>query len=419
MIQITVKSLLKELHPIKGFVYASVRRDPFVEEVLRVEVRERKGSRGRCSGCGVQGAAYDRMPERQWRFVPLWGMVVFLAYALRRIDCRSCGPTVERVPWSSGKFRICEVFRLYLAQWARHLSWAETSQIFSVGWADVYGAVRWVVDYGLKHRDLTGVTAIGVDEVHVGKRDKFWTLVYQIDDHCKRLLWIGPDRTEKTFDFFFESFGPTFCSGISFICSDMWKPYLNAAARWVPGALRILDRFHIVKNLNKAIEDIRREETRARAEAGLEPLLKKMRWAFLKKRRNWTRSQRRRMRQIEGTTLHTLRAFLLVETFQHFWTYSSPTWAGRFLDAWCSKVMRSRLEPLKKTARSLRSHRSLLMNYFHAKKLYSSGVVEGLNAKVKLTLKRSCGFRTAAAREVALYHALAKLPEPQFTHSFF
>jgi len=195
MIQITVKSLLKELHPIKGFVYASVRRDPFIEEVLRVEVRERK--------------------------------------------------------------------------------------IFSVGWADVYGAVRWVVDYGLKHRDLTGVTAIGVDEVHVGKRDKFWTMVYQIDDHCKRLLWIGPDRTEKTFDFFFESFGHTFCSGISFICSDMWKPYLNAAARWVPGALRIFDRFHIVKNLNKAIEGIRREETRARAETGLEPLLKKMRWAFL------------------------------------------------------------------------------------------------------------------------------------------
>jgi|GEM_PF-2298257 len=175
----------------------------------------------------------ERMSERQWRFVPLWGMVVFLVYALRRIDCRSCGPTVERVPWSSGKFRIREVFRLYLAQWARHLSWAETAEISSVASADVYGAVRWVVDYGLKHRDLTGVTAIGVDEVHVGKREKFWTLVYQIDDHCKRLLWIGHDRTEKTFDSFFESFGSTFCSGIAFICSDMWKPYLNAAARGV------------------------------------------------------------------------------------------------------------------------------------------------------------------------------------------
>jgi transposase len=419
MYQITVKSLLKDLHPIKGFVYASVRRDSFVEDVILAEVRERKGSRGRCSECGRQGPGYDRLAERKWRFVPLWGMIVFLAYAPRRIDCRFCGPTVERLPWSSGKFRICEVFRLFLAKWARHLSWAETAEIFSVGWADVYGAVRWVVDYGLENRDLTGVTALGVDEIHVGKKEKFWTLVYQIDDHCTRLLWIGYDRTEKTFDSFFESFGPAFCSGIAFICSDMWKPYLNAAARWVPAALRILDRFHIVKKLNEAIDEIRREETRTRAAAGLEPLLKKMRWAFLKKRRNWTSSQRRRMREIEGSALRTLRAFLLVEAFQHFWTYCSPTWAGRFLDAWCSKAMRSRLEPLKKVARSLRSHRSLLMNYFHAKKLYSSGVVEGLNAKVKLTLKRSYGFRTADARKVALYHALGKLPEPTFTHSFF
>lgn len=419
MVQITVRSLLRELHPIKGFVYASVRRDPFVSQVLRVEVRARKGCRGRCSGCGRKGPAYDRLPERQWRFVPLWGMVVFLACALRRIDCPSCGPTVERVPWASGKLRLCDVFRHYIAEWARRLSWAETAQIFVVAWADVYGAVRWVVDYGLAHRDLNGVMALGVDEIHVGKKEKFWTLVYQIDDHCKRLLWIGRDRTEKTFESFFESFGASFCAGIGFICSDMWKPYLNAAARWVPGALRILDRFHIVKKLNEAIDEIRREETRARVRAGLEPLLKKMRWAFLKKRVHWTRTQRRRMREIEGRALHTVRAFLLVEAFQHFWTYVSPAWAARFLDGWCRKVMRSRLEPLKKMARSLRAHRGLLMNYFHAKKHYSSGVVEGLNAKVKLTLKRSYGFRTADAREVALYHALAKLPQPHFTHSFF
>jgi len=129
--------------------------------------------------------------------------------------------------------------------------------------------------------------------------------------------------------------------------------------------------------------------------------------------------ERRRMRDLEGTALRTLRAFLLVEAFQHFWTYRSASWAARFLDAWCSKVMRSRLDPLKTMARSLRVHRTLLLNYFLARKQYSSGVVEGLNAKIKLTLKRSYGFRTADAREVALFHTLGKLPEPQFTHSFF
>jgi transposase len=416
---ITLKTILREVHPIKGFVYQAVTWDPDRPKGLRVKVAERKGSRGICSGCEKKGPGYDRQPERVWDFVPLWGLVVCLAYASRRIDCGTCGPTIEKLPWATGKYQICDVFRLFLAQWARLLSWAEVARSFRVGWADVYGAVKWVVDYGIENRDLTGVQALGVDEIHVGKKDKFWTLVYQIDDHCKRLLWIGQDRTEATFNLFFEVFGTEFCSGIRFICSDMWKPYLKAAAAHLPQALQILDPFHIVKKLNAAVDEIRREETRARVEAGLEPLLKKMRWAFLKKRCNWTKAQRRRMRDIEGTALHTLRAFLLVETFRHFWTYCSPTWAGKFLDAWCSKVAHSRLDPLKKVARTLQSHRSLLLNYFKACKQYSSGVVEGLNAKVKLTLKRSYGFRTANAREVALYHALGKLPEPSFTHSFF
>jgi len=419
MCYITLKTILREVHPIKGFVYQSIDWHPVVPKALRVQVAARHGCRGICAGCGEKGPGYDRLPERQWDFIPFWGLLVFLVYAPRRIDCRKCGTTVERLPWATGKFQICDVFRLFLAQWARLLSWAEVARSFRVSWADVYGSVKSVVEYGIENRDLSGVEALGVDEIHVGKKDKFWTLVYQIDNHCKRLLWIGTDRTEETFEFFFEVFGSKFCEGIRFICSDMWKPYLNAAARHLPQALQILDRFHIVKKLNEAIDEVRREETRARADAGLDPLLKKMRWAFLKKRCNWTSGQRRRMREIEGSALRTLRAFLLVETFQHFWTYVSPTWAGKFLDAWCAKVARSQLAPLKKVARSLKSHRRLLLNYFEAKRRYSSGVVEGLNAKVKLTLKRSYGFRTENAREVALYHALGKLPEPSFTHSFF
>lgn len=422
MCSVTIKTILRKLHPIKGFVYRSTKLVPATASgppTLEVHVERREGSHGVCSGCGKKAPGYDRQPERRWGFVPLWAMPVFLIYAPRRVDCPRCGPTIEKVPWASGKHQNCDVFRLFLAKWARLLSWAEVASCFRASWADVYCAVKWVVEFGIENRDLSGVTALGVDEIHVGKKDKFWTLVYQIDEDCKRLLWVGYDRTEATIDHFFEVFGQEFCAGIRFLCSDMWKPYLKSASCFLPNALHILDRFHIVKKLNEAIDEIRREESRTRAALGLEPLLKKMRWAFLKKRSNWTRGQRRRMREIEGSTLRTLRAFLLVETFQHFWTYSSSTWAAKFLDAWCTKVARSRLDPLKKVARSLRSHRRLLLNYFEGVKRYSSGVVEGLNAKVKLTLKRSYGFRTENAREVALYHALGKLPEPAFTHCFF
>jgi transposase len=117
--------------------------------------------------------------------------------------------------------------------------------------------------------------------------------------------------------------------------------------------------------------------------------------------------------------LKTVRAYLLKEAFQQLWEYSSPAWAGKFLDEWCRQTMRSRIEPMKKIARSLRNHRELILNYFRAQKMLSSGVVEGLNNKAKVTMRKSDGFRTYRVLELALYHSLGKLPEPESTHDFF
>ena len=114
-----------------------------------------------------------------------------------------------------------------------------------------------------------------------------------------------------------------------------------------------------------------------------------------------------------------MRAYLLKESFQSFWDYDSPTWAGKFLDQWTTQVMRSRIEPMKKFARTLRKHRELLLNYFRARKAFSSGVIEGLNNKAKVTMRKSYGFRTFHITEIALYHALGKLPEPKLTHDFY
>jgi transposase len=116
--------------------------------------------------------------------------------------------------------------------------------------------------------------------------------------------------------------------------------------------------------------------------------------------------------------LKTVRACLLKEDFQFFWSYRSPYWAGRFLDRWCSATLRSRIEPMKRVARMLRGHRDLLLNWFRAKGQLSSGVVEGFNAKAKLTTRKAYGFRTFRAQEVTLYHALGALPQPPFTHGF-
>ena len=125
------------------------------------------------------------------------------------------------------------------------------------------------------------------------------------------------------------------------------------------------------------------------------------------------------LRDLLRYNLKTVRAYLLKEAFQQLWDYNSPAWAGKFLDDWCRQVMRSRIEPMKKIARSLRQHRELILNYFRAQKLLSSGVVEGLNNKAKVTMRKSYGFRTFRCLELALYHSLGKLPEPESTHEFF
>ncbi len=141
------------------------------------------------------------------------------------------------------------------------------------------------------------------------------------------------------------------------------------------------------------------------------------RWA---RRLSWKETAERfRLRDLLRYNLKTVRAYLLKEAFQQLWDYNSPVWAGKFLDDWCRQVMRSRIDPMKNIARSLRQHRELILNYFRAQKLLSSGVVEGLNNKAKVTMRKSYGFRTFRCLELALYHSLGKLPEPESTHEFF
>ena len=143
------------------------------------------------------------------------------------------------------------------------------------------------------------------------------------------------------------------------------------------------------------------------------------RWLLLGHSKNLRAERHFRLCDLLRYNLKTVRAYLLKEAFQQLWEYDSPAWAAKFLDDWCRQTMRSRIEPMKKIARSLRNHRDLILNYFRAQKMLSSGVVEGLNNKAKVTMRKSYGFRTYRVLELALYHSLGKLPEPDSTHDFF
>jgi len=415
-----VKTLLNFVEKHKGFVYESIIWGSYEgKHCLEVQVRARQGSKAVCSGCGKRHSGYDSLPQRKFSFVPLWGIAVFFLYAMRRVDCPMYGVVVEEIPWGDGKRRLTTSYAWFLARWARRMSWKETAEAFHTSWYTVFSSVEMAVEWGRERLDLSGVFSIGIDEIQWQLGHKYLTLVYQIDSGCRRLLWVGQERKIKTLLKFFRWLGKEQTRKLEFICSDLWKPYLKVIAKKADQATHVLDRFHLVQRINKAIDDVRATEAKKLQADGHEPLLKGARWCLLKREENLTPKQETKLTELLQYNIKSVRAYLLREQLDQLWTYISPAWAGKFLDMWCSRVMRSRIEPMKKVARSIRRHRELILNWFHAKGQISNGIVEGFNNKAKLTTRKAYGFRSFKCAEIALLHTLGALPEPNFAHEFF
>ena len=187
-------TILNRCHHFRGFVYHRARFTPD-HNSIEVSVRPRRGSAAICSRCHQPAPGYDQLPERRFEFIPLWGFFVFLLYAMRRVDCRRCAAVVvEEVPWGDGKRTLTKAYMLFRARWARRLSWKETAEAFRTSWDKVFDAVEHVVIWGLEHRQLGQIDAIGVDEIQYAKGHKYLTLVYQIDIGMTRLRKLPSNR---------------------------------------------------------------------------------------------------------------------------------------------------------------------------------------------------------------------------------
>jgi len=180
--------LLNQCQHFPGFVYQKARLCPHSPSI-EIDVRPRRGSKPVCSGCHQRGTAYDLLSLRRFEFIPIWGFAVLLLYHMRRVDCRTCGVRVEEVPWAIGKHQLTKTYMVFLAHWARKLSWTETASSFRTSWDKVCQAVEYVVEWGLEHRSLGPIRAIGVDEIQYAKGHKYLTLVYQIGN-CPGSLWL-------------------------------------------------------------------------------------------------------------------------------------------------------------------------------------------------------------------------------------
>ena len=266
-----LETILNQVEKYKSFVYERGHREESDSGLtLVVPIRSRGNGRPVCSGCGAHGPTYDHQPERRFESVPLWGIAMFLAYRLRRVNCASCEVTVERVPWCDGKHSQTTRSRWFLAGWAKRLSWSEVAAIFPTSWDRVCRAVEQAVEWGLAHRDLSDVTALGIDEMAWQKGHKYLTLVYDISGTVKRLPSVTEERTEASLRAGLTSVGVSVCAGVQFVCSDMWKPYLTVIGEPLAGAVHVLDRFHIRQKFGKALDEIRVEESKQLKRDGYE-----------------------------------------------------------------------------------------------------------------------------------------------------
>ena len=317
--QLEVKTLLNRIQHFVGFVYHSIRlRGSGGSLRVEVKIQPHRGIRGKCSTCQEPCPGYDQLEERRWLFVPLWGVVTHYFYTPRRVECPEHGVGVEHIPWSQGKRPVTTAMMGFLARWARRMSWRETARTFQTSWESVYHSVEWFVEWGLAHRQLAAVHSIGMDEIHWGqgkRADRFLTVIYQIDHHCRRLLWVGRRRTKARLLLGLKALGPEVVGGLRYVCSDMWQPYLSVIAKQAGQALHILDRFHIVEHLNQAVDEVRRaESTRLRGQP-IAARLKNMRWKLLRRGSRVRGQARIKLLGLLESKMATGRAWDLKECF--------------------------------------------------------------------------------------------------------
>ena len=315
----------------------------------------------RCGQCGAPGRYRDTRGTRRFRHVPLWGIAVALRYAPRRVRCARCaGVHVESLPWVSGKQQMTRALMVVLATWARTLPWQQVARLFRCSWGTVATAVEEAVAYGLAQQDLADLTHIGIDEISRKRGHVYVTNVYDLAR--KRLVWSGPGRTQDTLHAFFDFLGPERTAALEGICCDMWQPYIDVIHVRAGSAVLVFDKFHIVSHLMTAVDQVRRDEIREKGPAQ-QVLMHKTRFIWLKNPWNLTERQHRRLSELQRLNLKINRAYLLKETFAHFWDYRRAGWAKRYLTHWFWWATHSRLPPLRDFAWMLRRHERDILNY--------------------------------------------------------
>lgn len=368
-----------------------VRGCEFVDGGLIVDVRP-TWRRPRCGCCRRPSPGYDTLAPRLWRHLGLGAVRVWLRYAPRRTRCRHCGLVrAEYVPWAyagSGFTMAFEEFCAYLAQITDQTA---VTRLLGIDWRTVGVIVGRVVERKLDPARLQSLRSIGVDEFSYRKRHRYLTVVVDHDRQC--VVWTGEGKGATALAEFFAAIGPEACKRLETVTMDMSAGYQLAVRSHAKQAVIVFDRFHVQKLANDALDKVRRQIVRELGDSPLAATVKGTRWSLLKNAEDATAEDTRRLSEVERDYKPLSRAHLLKETLRRALSRKQTWRARRELIAWIRWAQRSRLKPFKRLAGTIRNHIEGILAYVELG--LTNGLVEGINAKVRMIARRAYGYHSA------------------------
>lgn len=376
------------------------------EETITVRVELKPGATLPCPSCGRSNCGIKDRRERTWRHLDTCQFKTLINAPLPRTDCPNCGVMTIAPPWAEKHSRFTMLFERFAIDALLEMSAMGACRLLRLTWDEADGIMARAVQRGLRKRDLSTLTRIGIDEKSVGKGHKYVTVVYNLE--TSKVVWVGKDRREETLDRFFVALGKDGRERIACITMDMWKPYRASCRKWIADADQktVLDRFHIETHLNDAVDKVRKQEHHALKLQGV-GLLDKSKWDWLYHPENLPPKREARFEELRQYDLKTVRAHAIKENFRHFWEYVYPANASRFFKSWYFWATHSRLDPIVKVAKRLKRHFERIVTFFRFRA--TNSIAEGINNKIQSVKKKAYGFRNTQRFIRAIYFHCAGL----------
>jgi len=389
----SILKFIQKLLKIKGYRVSGFTFHNWYKE-LWLEVKPYKNG-ARCPQCNQRGKIIRTLDNpRIWQDIPVCGKMVLLVYTPREIKCRKHGRVQENIPWAAPHARVTYRFEYALLIYCSIMTQKAAAQLLKISTSTLSDILhRTITRVRTGHR-VRGLTHIGIDEISYSKGRKYATIVYDLKRSC--VLWVGMGKGRKTIDrFFTEELSRYQRKQVTAACCDMGRAYIGAIEYWCPNATLVLDRFHIVKALNAAVDEVRKEQWRKTNKDG-RITIKGLRWLLYQhpSRRNGEGVKRLKSLYMNGNR-RIYRAWVLGDEFEQFWDFKNQKAAGDFLDNWCQTAMRSRLEPIKEFVKTVRKHKHRLLPFVDNR--LTNAIAEGLNRIIKIVKNRASGYRTLDA----------------------